>query len=163
MSRSSKLFLLVLLGGFVLACQALAKPVSVSESLELTAAAVGTQAVQMASQTAPFTPGVISSTVPGGGNIFDPQGAPASSWKEIPIMPQAAAGEDVEGVYSYRVLASMQDVQQFYAAQLPGLGWTTVLSAPDLPFLVYSKDDLELTITIADPDENGTIVLLAFQ
>jgi hypothetical protein len=57
----------------------------------------------------------------------------------------------------------MQDVQQFYAAQLPGLGWTTVLSAPDLPFLVYSKGDLELTITIADPDENGTIVLLAFQ
>lgn len=163
MTRSNKLFLLVPLGVFILACQALAKPVSVSESLALTAAAVGTQAMQMASQSAPVTPGVVPTTFPGGGNIFDPQGAPVSVWKEIPVMPQAVAGEDVEGVYSYRVNASAQDVQKFYAEQLPGLGWTTVLSAPDLPFLVYGKADKELTITITDPDENGTIVLLAFQ
>lgn len=164
MSRSQRLTLLIPLGALVLACQALGKPASVSESLAMTAAALGTQALEIATGAAPLATMSPEQTFPaGGGNIFDPQGVPLAAWKDIPVMPQAMAGEDVEGVYSYRVAASLQEVEQFYALQLPALGWVSLLSGPDLPFLVYSRGDLKLTITIADPDENGTIVLLAFE
>jgi len=174
MPRKRLQFLLIPLLLSVLACQTLLKPVSDAQNLASTAQAIGTQALQMATEVAPFAtalaapthePGSAPTEVPGAnsGNIFDPQGAPVSSWKDIPVMPQALAGQEVENMYSFRVNASIQEVQQFYAAQMPALGWTSILSGTDLPLLLYSKDDQTLGITITEPDENGAIVLLAFQ
>ena len=172
MSRHRRLLILIPLVTLVLACQALMRPVNEAQNLALTAQAVGTQAIEMATQMVPLATTFANptenpenpATVPapgtsGPGNIFDPQGAPLSSWKDIPVMPQAVAGEEVEGIYSFRVNATIQEVRDFYAAQLPPLGWKATFSG-DIPILVFTKGDQTLSVTITE-QANGAIVLLA--
>jgi hypothetical protein len=160
---------------FVLACQTLLRPVNQAQDLARTAEALSTQAIQMATQAQalPTTaanpteaiPGAQPTQVPvgtpGPGNIFDPQGAPLSSWKDIPVMPQAVAGEEAEGMYSFRVNASIKEVQDYYTAQLPPLGWQLLFSG-DMPILVFTRNGQTLSVTISE-QSNGTVVLLALE
>ena len=106
MSRNRRLLLIIPLILFVLACQALMTPVNQAQDLARTAEAIATQAIEMETQAAPLAMNFANPTesletqpapppdgTPGTGNIFDPQGTPLTSWKDIPVMPQAVAGE----------------------------------------------------------------------
>ena len=174
-SRARWVLLLIPTLLFILACQTLLKPVNEAQNLARTVEAISTQAIQMATETAPLATTFANPTqqnpetqpapppdgTAGPGNIFDPQGAPLSTWKDIPVMPQAVAGEEVEGIYSFRVNATVKEVQDYYAAQLPPLGWKLLFQG-DMPILVFNKDSQTLSVTITE-QSNGTIVLLAME
>jgi hypothetical protein len=163
------LLLPVLLLAF--ACQAVMGPVNDVKNVAGTAGAVATQAIEMATNAAPMAtafaqptqagdPNVTNVPAPTGQwNLYDPQGIPLSSWRDIPIMPDALAGQEGEGMYSFKVDASLQEVRAFYDAQLPPLGWVSTFSGSDMPILFYTKGDDYLSITIME-QEGGTIVLL---
>lgn len=172
MPRNRRLLMLIPLLALALACQALMRPVNEAQNLARTAEAVATQAIEMATEAVPLATTFAIPTenpenpatlppegTPGSGNIFDPQGPPLSDWKGIPVMPQAVAGEEVEAIYSFRVNATIQEVRDFYTAQLPPLGWKSTFSG-DLPILVFMKDNQTLSVTITE-QANGTIVFLA--
>lgn len=173
-SRNGRILLMIPILLFLLACQTLMRPVNQAQDLARTAEAIATQAIQMATETAPLATTFVNPTenpatqpalppegTAGPGNIFDPQGTPVSNWRDIPVMPQAVAGEEVEGIYSFRVDATIKEVQDFYAAQLPPLGWKTLFQG-DMPILVFTKDSQTLSVTITE-QSNGTIVLLAME
>jgi hypothetical protein len=73
-------------------------------------------------------------------------------------MPGALAGQEVEGIYSFKTSATMPEVKAFYDAQLPPLGWSSLFSGSDMPFLVYSKGKQTLTITMTE--QNGFMIVL---
>lgn len=68
-----------------------------------------------------------------------PVGEPAAEWREIPIMPEAVAGEEGEGSYAFTVTASAADVQLFYEEELAELGWS---------LLAISEGEMNATIMI---------------
>ncbi len=151
---------------FILACQTLTRPIQQAQDTAATAAAFATQASGLASEVAPFETFIPNpSEAPGvPGNIFDPQSAPLSEWNGIPVMPQAIAGEESEEMYAFKVAATAQDVEAFYAAQLPPLGWEKSVSMPlgdtaILVYLVYTKGNETLSITVM-PMETGELIVL---
>jgi hypothetical protein len=46
-----------------------------------------------------------------------------TSWRGVPIMPKAIAVQEKEGVYSYRIDATVDQVRQFYDTEMSGFGW----------------------------------------
>ncbi len=51
---------------------------------------------------------------------FNPSGTPVKKWHDIPIMPQATAGQDFQnGVYSYRANATLDEAVAFYSEFQP--------------------------------------------
>jgi hypothetical protein len=55
--------------------------------------------------------------------LFNFSGQPLPFWKGMPVMPQAAAGEDKEDVYYYYLKSSREVVRQYYLQQMPYWGW----------------------------------------
>ncbi|HEY6072971.1 MAG TPA: hypothetical protein VIV15_06125 [Anaerolineales bacterium] len=171
MSHPKRLILMVPVLIFLLACQTLLKPINDVKDVAGTAQSIATRANEMSTQMAPISTAFAATQEPDGsgaqtpdvsipGNLFDPQGQPLTSWKDIPIMPQAVAGEEIESVYSFKVNATAAEVHDYYAAQLPALGWTGLYVGQGMPVEVYTKDSQTLTITITG-QEGSTIVLLA--
>jgi hypothetical protein len=159
---------------FILACQALTRPLEQVKDTTGTAAAYATQAGEvvtqvsgLATEIAPFEtlmpdPSAMPE-IPG--NIFDPQSPPLSEWNGIPIMPQASAGEESEGMYVFKIAATSQEIQDFYNAQLPNLGWETTVSLPmeGTAILLYSKGSQMLSVTIMPAESKETIVMITLQ
>lgn len=173
MRRLRPLMLLIPSLIFILACQAISRPISDIKDVAGTAEAIATKAIEMSTQTAPLAtafsstdepPAVSTLFAPDGtsipSGIFDPQGVPAATWKGIPIMPEALAGEEVQGMYSFRVNASLKEIHDFYAAALPPLGWSSMFATQEMPIEVYSKENQVLTITITE-GEGSAVVLLS--
>ena len=171
MPRSRLLMLLVPVLLFALACQAITRPLTDVKDAAGTAESMATMVIEMSTQVAPtfimptdLSPAIstpeMSDGTPVPGNIFDPQGVPVATWREIPIMPQAIAGQEVEGMYSFRVDASAKEVQDFYEKVLPSLGWTGIFLDQDMLIGVYTRENQALTITVTQ-QEGGTVVLLA--
>jgi hypothetical protein len=51
---------------------------------------------------------------------LNPSGAPVKVWHDIPIMPQATAGQDFNnGVYSYKATAILKQASAFYSQFTP--------------------------------------------
>lgn len=178
MSRLNKSLSITILVLFVLACNFVTEPIrdvqNVAETAQSFASALPVETLQaLASQVASQVPietlQALPSAVPSleafatqFGSIFDPQGTPVQVWREIPIMPQATAGQEFDGeTYSFKVNATSQEVQDFYTAELPKLGWEA-LSMPtqgDAMLMVFSKGSNILTITVA-PAQSEMVVLL---
>jgi hypothetical protein len=59
-----------------------------------------------------------------------PTGPALTSWKELPVMPQAVAGNDSGDGYYYAAPVSIQDVWAFYSASMPS-EWTHLASGTD--------------------------------
>ncbi len=170
MSRMRVLLLLTPGLLLVLACQAISSPINEIQNVAGTAESIATKAIEMSTQAAtvypatdeapagstPFIPD--GTSIPSG--LFDPQGVPAATWKGIPVMPEALAGEEVQGLYSFRVEASLKEIHDFYAAALPSLGWSSLFAGEGMPIEVYTKDNQTLTITITE-QEGSSVVLLA--
>lgn len=174
MPRMRLLLLLIPVLAFVLACQAITQPFNEIQDVAGTAESLATEAIEISTQTVPLStlssaatefagteePPVTTEGTANPGDLLDPQGVPVATWKEIPIMPEAVAGAESQGMYSFRVNASLKQVHDFYAAALPPLGWSGLFAGQELPIEVYSNENQVLTITITE-QEGGTIVLLA--
>ena len=93
---------------------------------------------------------------------FSATDKPPASWKGIPIMPQAIAGQQIgEDRYSFKVLVDSGTALSFYGDRLKSLGWTL----EDNPWLgmKFTKDKTVLLVTLAPAsDLKSWIVTLVF-
>jgi hypothetical protein len=168
MTRKSTAAFLAILFVFILACNFVTEPISDAQNLASTAqsfaSAMPLETLQSLASAIPVeTLSAVSTTVSQFGNMFDPQGTPATEWNEIPIMPQATAGQEFEGGnYSFRFTGTVKDAADFYAAELPTAGWSTTMTMPgdeNGGLLVFQKDSNILSVTITNMND-GTIVVL---
>lgn len=170
--RKSIIVIPVLL--FILACQAVTRPVQQVQDTAGTAAAFATQAGAIVTQVSGLTTEVapFETLLPNPSampsipeNFFDPQSPPLSEWNGIPVMPQASAGEESEGMYTYKIAATTQEIQDFYKSKLPDLGWQESFSMPleGTAILLYAKGNQVLSVTIMPSDGSDTIVLITMQ
>jgi hypothetical protein len=175
MSRLSKFIMVLGLIVFVLACNLVNQPIQdvqniagtaqsfatvlPVETLQAFASAIPAETLQALPSVAP----TLEAFATDFGNFFNPQGTPVTEWNGIPVMPQATAGQKFDSTtYSFRATATATEAQEFYNAQLIGLGWTQSFSMPGAAgaaLMLFEKDDKTLTISIT-PAEGSTVVLL---
>lgn len=157
---------------FILACQVINRPIQQLEDTAGTAAAFATQGGQIVTQVSGLTTHIapietmIPSDLPGIAEDFlNPQSPPLSEWKEIPIMPQAIAGDESDGYYVYRIASTSDEIQDFYKTKLTELGWESSFSLPmaGTAILVYTKDEQVITITIMPTDTSDMLVMIAME
>ena len=180
MSRLNKILSITILILFILACNFVTEPISDVQNVAGTAQSIASAlpmetlqalASQVASQVSVETLQALPSVAPSlealateFGGMVNPQGTPVEAWREIPIMPQATAGQEFDGgTYSFKANATVQEVQNYYNEQLAGLGWDQTFSSPadaNGAVMLFSKDSSRLTITIAST-EGSTVVILA--
>lgn len=158
MSRLSKYLLLIVLMAATLACGLITNPINQAKGLASTAQAV---ASSMPIETLQALP----SAMPDVSGMLNPTGKPASDWKDIPIMPQATAGQEFsEHNYSFKALVAAADVQAFYDEKLKSLGWQSAVGLQVTGkggIMVFQKGSELLTITIApDPQDDKTVVVI---
>ena len=183
MSRYIKYLALLVLILFVLACNAVTQPFNQAQDLAQTAQAIGSAmpvetlqslATQIATQvpvgTLESLPSMVpslealASQLPNFGDMFNPQGTPVSEWREVPIMPQATAGQEFAdtNTYSFKTDASLTEVQDYYKTELEKLGWSSMFNMPGDTagsVQVFQKDNQILTITITDLDGTAVVIL----
>ncbi len=160
MSRFVKYFLLSGILLTVLAC-GITAPISQAQDLASTAESMVTS---MPIETLKALP----SSVPNLGNYLDPNGKPVTIWNNLPIMPQATAGQEYNSsTYSFKASGvTATDVQTFYTTQLKKLGWSTQFNAEggnQGGVMLFSKDSNLLSITIVTSGSNGVVVNLFLQ
>jgi len=182
MTRLTKFLSLSILILFILACSTVTRPFNQTKDLAETVQSIGTAmpvqtlqslATQIATQVPEGTiealPSMLPSlealgtSMPDIEGFFNPQGTPVSEWNGIPVMPQATAGQEFKdsNTYSYKVDASIQQVQDYYKTELDKLGWKSSFTMPGndtVAVQMYEKDGSFLTVTITDV--NGSVVVL---
>ena len=176
MSNYRKTLIVVPILIFVLACQAVMRPVEQAQGGVSTAAAVATelggyatQAADLATQAAPIATIMANPSVMPNipfGNPLDPQSPPLTEWNGIPIMPAAVAGDEADGgVYAFKIDAMVEEIVAFYEKNLEDLGWEKGVSMPMdmVAVLLFTKDNKTLTITIMPSEGYGTIVMFTLQ
>lgn len=80
-----------------------------------------------------------------------PGGAPVKLWKDIPIMPEAVTGEENADRYRFMLEATVDQVEDFYKAELPKLGWkfnTKGTGENGAPIFIFSKNGKILSISV---------------
>ena len=168
MSRLSKYLLILALIVFILACNFVTQPIrdaqDVVETAQSLATALPVETIRaLASQIPVQTLEALPSVIPDFGNYFNPEGTPVEVWNDVPIMPQATAGQEFDkSVYSFKANATLKEAQDFYDARLSDLGWNQPFSMPsegDGAIMVFQRDSSVLTITIASV-ENSIVVIL---
>jgi hypothetical protein len=175
MSRLSKFLIVLGLIVFVLACNLVTQPIKdvqniagtaqsfatslPVETLQALASAIPAETLQAFPSMAPTLEAFATEF----GGLYNPQGTPVTNWNGIPVMPQATSGQEFDSTtYSFKASATATEAQEFYKAQLTGLGWTEAFSMPagaEAALMLFQKDDKTLTITIA-PAEGSIVVLL---
>lgn len=168
MSRLTKFTSLTILVLFILACNTVTQPIKdvqeLANTAESFATAIPLETLQsLVTQIPAETLQALPSQMPDFESMFNPQGTPVSEWNDIPVMPQATAGQEFPDAktYSFKVDATVKEAQDFYDAELEKLGWSTFFNMPadaNGSVLVFQKDDKILTITIADT--GGTVVVV---
>ena len=173
MSRLTKYLSLSVLILFILACSTVTGPIKDAQNLAGTAQSFATSlpvetlqalATQVSTQVSVSTLEAIPSVLPDFNDCFNPQGTPVSEWNGIPIMPQATAGQECTNAntYSFKVDATVKDVQDFYNAQLVEQGWSSLFNMPgdsNGAIIAFQKDSSVLTVTIVDIDGTVTVSL----
>jgi len=141
-----------------LACGLITNPINDAKSIASTAEAVATS---MPIQTLEALP----SAMPDVGQYLNPTGAPVSQWNDIPVMPQATAGQEFnKNTYSFKASGVTEaDVQTFYNDKLKALGWTSPFSAQGGTqggIMLFTKDSNVLSITVTTVDQNIVVLLI---
>jgi hypothetical protein len=178
MSRIQKSLTLIILVLFVLACNAVTQPIQDVQELAGTAQSLATaipvetlqsfvtqipvETLQALPSAAP-TLEALASALPDFSSYFNPQGTPVTAWNEIPVMPQATAGQEFSdtNTYSFKANATIEEARAYYDAQLPPLGWTSFFNMPadaNGSVQVFQMEDNILTITMAETE--GSIVVI---
>jgi len=169
MSNYRKMLIVIPILVFVLACQAVMRPIEEAQGGVSTAAAFATdigdyatQASDLATQAAPLSTLVANPTFMAGGNPLDPKSPPLTEWKGIPIMPSASAGDEVDMVYSFKVDATAAEIEEYYTKNLEDLGWEKGFSVPmDVTaILLFTKGNQTLTITILPSESGGGMIVM---
>jgi hypothetical protein len=150
---------------FILACQLISNPIQGAKDTVGTVAAYATEGGEIRTEVSDFVTNLppIGTAIPGiPEGMFDPKSPPVSEWKGIPIMPQAIAGDESEGVYVFRIAATSDDIQEYYKTNLPNLGWESSFSMPvaGSAILIYTQGDQVLTVTIMPSDGSDMLVML---
>ena len=167
MSRLSKFLLVFTLAVFALACNLVTSPIKDVQNLAGTAESIASSMpaetlMALASQIPVETLQALPSALPEVNDLLNPQGTPVDEWNGIPVMPEAVAGAEVESVYSYKANVTSEAAKDFYAAQLPLLGWVEQFVQPgDTTVMFYMKDTQSLTITISPAADESRIIWLA--
>ena len=102
---------------------------------------------------------------------YHPVGTPVKTWRNVPVMPQATAGQEYPPfVYSYTATATLDQARQYYAALAPSLGiafqpgtgsaGTGALAVHNVTFLSLSPQ-LAIVLTSFDNDPAHVIVVFA--
>ncbi len=179
MSRLSKFLALLIVVVFLLACNAVTQPFKNAQDLAKTAEAIGTaipiQTLEALPSEIPAgtldalpslapTLEAMVTEIPGVGNVMNPQGTPAQTWKEIPIMPQATAGQEFtqSNMYSFKAIATVQDAEKFYTDSLTAAGWKQPFGTTtqgDTAIMFFQKENTSLTVTIMS-SQGSTLVIL---
>lgn len=174
MSRLSKFLLLFVLIIFVIACNFVPQQVKDVQNLASTAESVASSMPGLASTAKSVLTSMpditttlesAATSMPDFGefNYFNPQGTPLSEWNEVPIMPQATAGQEFnDGTYSFKVNATAQEVQDYYNSELVNRGWSSMFNLPgdeNGAIMLFSKEDGLLTVTVTSLDGETVVVL----
>jgi len=165
MSRIFRFSLLTILILFSFACGLIANPLNQAKGLASTAEAIATanpgslSTLEALPSSMPLsTLEALPSSMPEVGKYFNPTGKPVSDWNDIPIFPQATAGQEYnKDTYGFVTNSSVVDVYAFYKDKLKSLGWTTVTDTSNLIIANKDKSVLEMNIL---PGNAGTTVLL---
>ncbi len=160
MSRAVRFLLVSCLAVFVLACGLISNPINNVKDIASTAEAFAT--------TNPVgTLQAFASAMPTFTGMLDPQGQPVPNWNGIPVMPQAVAGQQFSDTsYSFKVPASISDVQTFYTQQLQALGWSSLFNtqlSSEGGLLIFQKDSDTLTITVLPDSNDSNNVIVIFE
>jgi hypothetical protein len=96
-----------------------------------------------------------------------PSGTPLATWRGIPIMPGALAGEDNEYQYQYTLMEEILPVLNYYKAELKKLGWIFDQSGTGYqgePLLTFKKGTrvLGVSVVLLSPKDKLLFVTLAF-
>jgi hypothetical protein len=154
---------------FSLACNLVTQPFEdVQDSVETVqavATAMPLETLQALATSMPIdTLEALPNDIPNIGNVFDPQGEPVAEWNEIPIMPEASAGQAFDTTtYSFKVDASLKEIVDYYDARLGDLGWANlsgVIEQSDMTILVFTKENRSLTITLTPKDGYVLVMLI---
>jgi hypothetical protein len=92
-----------------------------------------------------------------------PSGTPLAVWQGFPIMPDALAGEGDSSSYSFTVMATSSQVQEFYRNELGKLGWDLLASGEgenNTFLLIFMKDMSTFSVSIMPRDDGIIYVLL---
>lgn len=98
----------------------------------------------------------------------NPVGTPLQNWHDIPIMPQATAGQEFQAdIYSYKASATFVDATRFYAAKSSSLGWSCVQSTGNSGTgssanhsTTFLCQGFLLNVTSFDNDPNHVLVVI---
>jgi hypothetical protein len=158
MLRTQKMLLIPVLILASLACGLITNPINDAKNIASTAEAVATS---MPIQTLEALP----SAMPDVGQYLNPTGTPVSQWNDIPVMPQATAGQEFnKNTYSYKVSGATEaDVQTFYNDKLKAAGWSSPFSAQGGSqggIMLFTKDSSVLSITVTTVDKDLVVLLL---
>jgi hypothetical protein len=183
MSRLTKFVSLSILLLFILACSTITRPFNQAQGLAETAQSIATAmpiqtlqslatqvATQISVETLEALPSLVPSLeaaatqMPDLGNYLNPEGTPVSEWKGIPVMPQATAGQaSADNIsYSYKVDASLKEVQDFYKAELEKQGWSSFVNMPaenNGSIQMFQKDNSFMTITAIEMEGSVVVIL----
>lgn len=118
--------------------------------------------------TATETPSPISPTETPSSSVLPlPSGKPASSWENIPIMPNAIAGEERSSggtkSYTFTVEASAEEIQTFYETELAKLGWNRLAvgqgAEKNTLMIIFTKGSNILSLLVL-PQPDGIILVM---
>jgi len=169
MSRYYRFALVIVLAAATLACGLITNPINnarnTAGTVEALASAIPVGTLEALPSAFPSLE-ALGSAMPTFEGLFNPTGEPVAVWNDIPIMPQATAGNEAGGGnYSFRAPVSLDDVRTFYNDQLKALGWTQMMSLPsssEAAILLFTKDQGVLTVT-ATAQGDEVVVLLTLQ
>jgi hypothetical protein len=158
MSRIQRMCFISVLILASLACGLITNPINDAKNIASTAEAVATS---MPIQTLEALP----SAMPDVGQYINPTGAPVSQWNDIPVMPQATAGQEFnKNTYSFKASGVTEaDVQTFYNDKLKAAGWTSPFSAQggsNGGIMLFTKDSSVLSITVTPVDQDLVVLLI---
>jgi len=100
---------------------------------------------------------------------FNPVGTPVQNWHNVPVMPQATAGQEYSAIiYSYTAAATLEQAHQFYQSKAGSLGFA---SPPGTGYsgsgnrashnIDFVSHDLTIVLTSFDNDTSHVIVVIS--
>jgi hypothetical protein len=98
-----------------------------------------------------------------------PVGTPLQSWHDVPVMPQATAGQEFSvQVYSYMAAATLAEAQKYYAGKTAALGMTNPMNSGStgaggqgVHSFTYFSSDLSIVLTSSDNDTGHVTVVIS--
>ena len=94
--------------------------------------------------------------------LFDFSEKALPFWNDMPVMPQAIAGDEKIGVYYYYLVASRDVVRQYYLQQMPFWGWQLFASEarPNGDMLIFIKSHVTVTVGIVARGDLVSVMLV---